>query len=128
MKKMETKPDIFNPDCPSRELLEFIGGKWCLLILCALHTKKKKRMRTGELRRTVGGVSQKMLTQTLREMEFNGIILRISYPGVPPHVEYELTELGLELRKLVVSIEQWMERRFTDLMAARKANRLLRPA
>ena len=97
--------NLFDPNCPSRDVLELIGSKWSMLLLCALYDSK---CRTGKLKRKLNGISQKMLTQTLREMQQNGIVKRTSYPEVPPRVEYELTELGYSLAGLVVKMEQWI--------------------
>ncbi|MBY0403699.1 MAG: helix-turn-helix transcriptional regulator [Cyanobacteria bacterium] len=99
------KANLFNPNCPSRNILELIGGKWCMLIICLLYDDKR---RTGEIKRSIGDISQKMLTQTLRAMEENGLVNRISYPEVPPRVEYELTALGVSIGELVVKMEQWI--------------------
>jgi DNA-binding HxlR family transcriptional regulator len=118
---MPTKPkeaDLFDPNCSSRDVLELIGSKWSMLLLCALYDSKT---RTGQLKRRVQGISQKMLTQTLREMQQNGIVKRISYPEVPPRVEYELTELGYSLAELVVKMEQWIVKHHPIILKARKA-------
>ena len=117
---MPTKPkeaDLFDPNCSSRDVLELIGSKWSMLLLCALYDSKT---RTGQLKRRVQGISQKMLTQTLREMQQNGIVKRISYPEVPPRVEYELTELGYSLAGLVVRMEQWIVKHHPIILKARK--------
>src|SRR5499425_1603094 len=117
MSKRPKKADLFDPECSSRDVLELIGSKWSMLILCALYDSKT---RTGRLRRTVQGISQKMLTQTLREMQQNGIVRRISYPEVPPRVEYELTGLGYSLAELVVKMEQWIVKHHSFFLKARK--------
>src|SRR5215469_1051089 len=118
---MPTKPrkkaNLFDPNCSSREVLELIGSKWSMLLLCALYDSKT---RTGQLKRKVQGISQKMLTQTLREMQQNGIVKRISYPEVPPRVEYELTELGYSLAELVVKMEKWIVNHHPIILKARK--------
>src|SRR5215510_4850818 len=111
------KADLFDPNCSSRDVLELIGSKWSMLLLCALYDSKT---RTGQLKRKVEGISQKMLTQTLREMQQNGIMKRISYPEVPPRVEYELTELGYSLAELVVKMEQWIVRHHSIILKTRK--------
>ena len=111
------KANLFDPNCPSRDVLELIGSKWSMLLLCALYDSKS---RTGQLKRTLNGISQKMLTQTLRQMQQNGIVRRISYPEVPPRVEYELTEIGYSLAKLVIKMEQWIVKHHSVILKERK--------
>jgi DNA-binding HxlR family transcriptional regulator len=111
--------DVANPynlNCPSRDVLQLIGGKWTILILCCL---QQGPVRTGELMRSIGGVSQKMLTQTLREMEINGLVERISYPQVPPKVEYKLTVLGSSLSELARALEQWVVINYPQILEQR---------
>jgi DNA-binding HxlR family transcriptional regulator len=103
MAKIQANP--FNGSCPSQEILALIGGKWSMLLLCVLRSGP---VRTGELTRRVGGISQKMLTQTLRELARHGIVSRKDYGEIPPRVEYELTSLGRSLSTLVVEIENWV--------------------
>ena len=112
------KANLFDLNCSSRDVLELIGGKWSMLLLCALYDCKT---RTGQLKRKVQGISQKMLTQTLRELQQNGIVKRISYPEVPPRVEYELTELGYSLAELVVKMERWIVKHHSIILKARGA-------
>jgi DNA-binding HxlR family transcriptional regulator len=119
------KADLFDPNCSSRDVLELIGSKWSMLLLCALYDSKT---RTGQLKRKIQGISQKMLTQTLREMQQNGIVKRISYPEVPPRVEYELTELGYSLAQLVVKMEQWIVKHYPIILKARKHCRTVKGA
>jgi DNA-binding HxlR family transcriptional regulator len=116
MMSKTVKANLFNPACASRDVLELIGGKWSMLIVCVLYDKTT---RTGDIKRMVGGISQKMLTQTLREMEHNGLVSRISYPEVPPRVEYKLTPLGRSLGELVVLMEAWIEEHYPAILKAR---------
>jgi DNA-binding HxlR family transcriptional regulator len=104
--------DLYNPRCPSRKILQLIGSKWSMLLLCSLRSGP---VRTGALRREVGGISQKMLTQTLRDLERHGLIERISYEEIPPRVEYKLTRLGRSLSDLIDEIEQWIENHYPRL-------------
>ena len=90
---------------PSQNILALIGSKWSMLILCALRPGAR---RTGELKRRLDGVSAKMLTQTLRELERHGIVEREDFGEVPPRVEYRLSPLGRSLSDLVIGIEQWV--------------------
>jgi DNA-binding HxlR family transcriptional regulator len=96
----------FDASCPSQDVLALIGGKWSMLLLCILHAGP---IRSGELARRAGGISQKMLTQTLRQLERHGIVHRRDFAEVPPRVEYSLTPLGESLAQLVRRIEAWVE-------------------
>ncbi|OYQ36275.1 transcriptional regulator [Niveispirillum lacus] len=109
--------DPYNMNCPSRDLLDLIGGKWAILILCCL---QQGPVRTGALMRQVGGISQKMLTQTLRDLEQAGFVERISHPEVPPRVEYRLTDLGRSLSDLARTIEQWVVAHYPVIMGRRE--------
>jgi DNA-binding HxlR family transcriptional regulator len=104
---MHYTPDVFNKDCPSQKVLSRVADKWAALIICALY--ENKVMRNGELMRTVGGINQKMLTQTLRNLESDGLIQRKIYPTVPPKVEYMLTDLGKGVYKPLDQICRWTE-------------------
>ncbi|WP_244536173.1 helix-turn-helix domain-containing protein [Hyphomicrobium sp. NDB2Meth4] len=110
--------NVYVEACPSRAILELIADKWTLLILPAL---RDGRMRNSDLMRLIGGVSQKMLTQTLRELERNGIVNRIDHHEVPPRVEYELSPLGRSLSDLVRSLGSWAEEHLEQVIAARDA-------
>jgi len=108
--------NVYTEACPSRAILELIADKWTLLILPAL---RRGPMRNGDLMRLIGGVSQKMLTQTLRELERNGLVERIDYAEVPPRVEYALTDLGRSLSDAVRKLDSWAEAHITQVQAAR---------
>ena len=96
--------DLYQRDCPSRRLLDRIGDRWTVLIVGALDARA---MRFTEIATEVDGISQKMLTQTLRSLERDGFVTRTAYPVVPPHVEYELTELGRSLQDPLRALERW---------------------
>jgi DNA-binding HxlR family transcriptional regulator len=103
--------------CASRRLFEAISGKWSPLVVMALKDGGKKRH--GELRRGLEGISQKMLIQTLRDLERNGLVERKVYPVVPPKVEYSLTPLGRSLQPFLEAICQWSERHLEEVERAR---------
>lgn len=104
--------------CPTRMVLNRIADKWTVLVVSALQTETK---RFSMLRREVGGVSQKMLTQTLRGLERDGLVTRTVYPTVPPKVEYALTPLGHTLVKLLDDIRVWAEHNIEDVLSAQEA-------
>ncbi|ADW76222.1 MULTISPECIES: helix-turn-helix domain-containing protein [Rahnella] len=108
--------EVLNPNCPSREILRHITSRWGLLILIAL---SDNTLRFSELRRKVGGVSEKMLAQTLQSLEEDGFIDRRSYPVVPPHVEYSLTPLGIEVKDQVAGLADWLESNLHRVMKQR---------
>ncbi|WP_373155315.1 winged helix-turn-helix transcriptional regulator [Clostridium sp. AUH-JLR23] len=92
------------PECPVATTVQLIGSKWKLLILRDLMTEKK---RYNELRRSLDGISQKVLTATLKSMVEDGIVIRTAYPEVPPRVEYSLSEIGESLRPIIDIMGQW---------------------
>ena len=96
--------DPYQRDCPSRRLLDRIGDRWTVLIIGTLDAGPR---RFGEIASEVEGISQKMLTQTLRSLERDGFVTRTAYPVVPPHVEYELTDLGRSLQEPLHALERW---------------------
>lgn len=117
----ETNPcpgNVYSAACPSRRLLELIADKWSVLILPALSAGP---LRNGELLRRIDGVSQKMLTQTLRELERNGLVTRHDYGEVPPKVAYRLTPLGQSLSSTLRNLEHWVEQHFGEVEVARTA-------
>ena len=110
--------DLFSEKCPSREILKHLTSRWGVLVLVAL---RGGTHRFSELRRKVGGVSERMLAQTLQWLEADGLVLRQSYPVVPPHVEYSLTVLGQEAAEKVELLADWIEGNLPQLMAAQLA-------
>ena len=110
------KWDAYDEHCPTRMVLDRIADKWTVLIVGALEDKTK---RFGELRREIGGVSQKMLTQTLRGLERDGLVARRVYASVPPKVEYSLTELGRTLVHILEAIREWSENNIKKVLKSR---------
>ncbi|WP_395674079.1 winged helix-turn-helix transcriptional regulator [Inquilinus sp.] len=111
-------PDVFDETCSARHALELIASKWSVLILSALGAGPA---RNAELLCRIGGISQKMLTQTLRDLERNGLISRCNFHTARPHVEYQLTPLGDSLSETLTALDRWAERHFPALDAAREA-------
>ncbi|HVE83576.1 MAG TPA: helix-turn-helix domain-containing protein [Myxococcales bacterium] len=103
------KPDVFDANCPSRRCLELISDKWAVLVIWALEDGTH---RFGDLRRRIRGVSQKMLTQTLRSLERAHLVDRTVYAEVPPRVEYKLTTLGEGLVAPLGMMCEWAEKYF----------------
>lgn len=100
-------PDgIISASCPSRTVLDHVTSKWGVLVLLAL--SEGQPLRWSELRRRADGVSEKMLAQTLRTLEADGLLLRMARPVVPPHVEYSLTPRGEELARHLVPLMDWI--------------------
>jgi DNA-binding HxlR family transcriptional regulator len=109
--------DAFRQACPSHTVLEVLANKWAHLIICAL---LPGAVRFGELSRKIEGITPKMLTQTLRALERDGLIQRTFFPVIPPRVEYQLTDLGQELVELLSAILQWSERHVPEILKARE--------
>ncbi|GGM74497.1 putative transcriptional regulator [Longimycelium tulufanense] len=112
------EPDLYNPDCPTRVVLDRIGDRWTALVVLLLAERSPRRF--TELRQGVGGIAPKVLTQTLRAMERDGLVKRTVYAEVPPRVEYELTPLGDSLRRPIAAIGRWAERHVAEVLEARK--------
>lgn len=123
--------DAFLAECPSRQLLDRISDKWVTLVLAALGgdgphpggdcTGEPRSMRYSELARRLAGVSQKMLTQTLRSLERDGMLTRTVTPTVPVTVTYELTDLGLSLHGVMAGFKAWAEGHMDEVRANREA-------
>ncbi|MFC9127072.1 winged helix-turn-helix transcriptional regulator [Streptomyces sp. NPDC057099] len=105
-------------DCQVRQILDRIADKWSLLVIALL---ENRRLRFTELRREIDGVSQRMLTVTLRSLERDGLVKRTVHPVVPPRVEYELTSLGRTLHSTIQSLVTWTEEHQDEIAAARTA-------
>ena len=116
MVRSNEKPSVFNVRCGAQQVLEQIADRWTALVIYALADGTK---RYSELQRTIGGVSQKMLTQTLRNLERDGLVERRVYPVIPPKVEYSLTPLGRTLIEPLRAICRWAEKHLAELEQSR---------
>lgn len=114
----QVEPDLLDPNCPSRQVLDRIGDRWSVLVVAVLHDGSK---RYSELAATIGGVSQKMLTQTLRGLERDGLVTRTVRAAVPPRVDYALTDLGRSLLGVISGLQSWATSHMDDVLAARDA-------
>lgn len=120
--------NAFFAQCPSRQLLDRVSDKWVVLILCALGGEaagpvaddpEPRALRYSELARTLAGVSQKMLTQTLRSLERDGLVTRTVTPTVPVTVSYQLTDLGSSLHAMTRGLRQWAQTHMDEVLAHR---------
>jgi DNA-binding HxlR family transcriptional regulator len=110
--------EVLAPECPSREMLKHVTSQWGVLVLIVL---LEGTHRFSQLRKKIGGVSEKMLTQTLQQLEKDGFLLRVSYPVVPPHTEYSLTPLGEGIGRKVEALTDWIEENIGLILQAQKA-------
>ena len=114
----QIQPDIFRANCLSRRVLELVADQWTPLIIYALG---RDTVRFSQLLKRINGISKKMLTQTLRAMERNGLVLRVVYPVVPPVVEYSLTPLGQTLIGPMDMLRDWAYGHLSEVAQARVA-------
>jgi DNA-binding HxlR family transcriptional regulator len=110
--------DPYDANCPTRRILDRIGDRWTVLIIGVLG---QGDARFSELRRRVAGISQKMLTQTLRGLERDGLVLRTVYPEVPVRVEYALTDAGRTLLEPLLALQEWAIEHLADVSASQDA-------
>lgn len=108
--------DVYAAACPSRDVLDHVTSRWGVLVLIALG---EEMQRFSALRRKIGGVSEKMLAQTLTTLEADGFVQRTAYPEVPPRVEYRLTPLGQEVAERVQGLVDWLEGNLPRVLKAR---------
>ncbi|WP_433680830.1 winged helix-turn-helix transcriptional regulator [Nocardia sp. CA-119907] len=109
--------DVYSAKCPTRQVLDHVAGKWTVLIVDAL---ADGTMRYTDLHRRIEGISQKMLTQTLRQLETDGFVTRTVHPTVPPRVDYDLTDLGRSLRTPIAALRDWIEVNINRIEEARR--------
>lgn len=110
--------NAFSADCPTRHVLDRVGDKWAVLLLILLAQRSR---RFNELRRMIDGISQKMLSQTLKSLERDGLVSRRVFPTVPVTVEYSITPLGMTLHEAVDALRLWAETHLAEVMASRRA-------
>ena len=103
--------------CPVRDVLDRVGDKWSMLTIAMLDAGPR---RFSELRRSIDGISQRMLTLTLRRLERDGLVTRTQFPTIPPRVEYELTRLGKTLLEPVMALGKWAEKHRAEIDASRQ--------
>ena len=115
---MTTEPQHLHADCRRvGDILSRVGDKWTILLLMAIG---ERRMRFGELHRAINGISQRMLTVTLRNLEHDGILIRTVYPTIPPRVEYELSDRGRSLKLALAPIGKWVMENRADIEETRE--------
>lgn len=117
MSEKMRRGEVLSPACPSREILKHVTSQWGVLVLVAL---MQGTHRFSELRRKIGKISEKMLTQTLQKLEYDGFIQRVAYPVIPPHVEYSLTTLGASVGRQVEGLTNWIELNLPKIMEAQR--------
>ena len=119
MGRAKTVPayNVYSQDCPTRTVLDIVADKWTSLLIVALVPGTK---RFQQLKREIGGITQKMLTQTLRSLERNGLVERRAYATVPPRVEYTLTRLGHTLSETLEALQGWSVAHVQEIQRARK--------
>jgi DNA-binding HxlR family transcriptional regulator len=118
--------NLYDANCPSRSVLDHVTSRWGSLVLLVL---LDGTLRFSELARGIGGVSEKMLAQTLQALEADGLVLRTVYPTIPPKVEYSLTRLGGEVGVHIKTLTDWVEDRVGEVMKvrAKRAAAVVRP-
>ncbi len=109
--------DVLAKDCPSRSILQDVTSRWGVLVLFSLLDGTH---RFSQLRKKISGVSEKMLSQTLQALEADGFVLRIAHPVIPPHVEYQLTESGVEVAQRVEGLVNWIELNLAGILEAQR--------
>ena len=117
MEKSVERGNVLASACPSRQILQHLTSRWGALVLVSLHSGTK---RFSELRRAIDGVSERMLTKTLQELEADGMLIRKSYNTVPPQVDYTLTEFGAQASKKMFELVDWLETNLGNILASQQ--------
>lgn len=110
--------DVFDMNCPSRAVMEHLASKWGVLVQIVL--MRSGTLRFSELRRAIGSVSEKMLSQTLQTLERDGVIHRLVHPVIPPHVDYSLTDLGVKTATAMITLFELLENDWHEFETAQK--------
>lgn len=113
-------PDVFSAACASRETLQHLTGRWGVLALAALMIAETP-LRFGEVRRRIDGISDRMLSQTLSQLERDGLVARTVHSSIPPHVEYALTDVGRRIAEPLLTLIDLVEGELPAVLAAREA-------
>ena len=117
MEKSVESGNVLASACPSRQILQHLTSRWGALVLVSLHSGTK---RFSELRRAIDGVSERMLTKTLQELEADGMLIRKSYNTVPPQVDYTLTEFGAQASNKMFELVDWLEMNLGNILASQQ--------
>lgn len=115
--KSVERGNVLASACPSRQILQHLTSRWGALVLVSLHSGTK---RFSELHRAIDGVSERMLTKTLQELEADGMLIRKSYNTVPPQVDYTLTEFGAQASKKMFELVDWLEMNLGNILASQQ--------
>ena len=118
MEKSVERGNVLASACPSRQILQHLTSRWGALVLVSLHSGTK---RFSELRRAIDGVSERMLTKTLQELEADGMLIRKSYNTVPPQVDYTLTEFGAQASNKMFELVDWLEMNLGNILASQQS-------
>ena len=113
-------PSLYSEICPARQILDRVADKWTTLVMGIL-SEAQAPVRFGEFRRQIVGISQKMLTQTLRDLERDGLVVRTAYPVIPPRVEYSMTDLGRTLQAPLNALAAWAHDHMAEIHEAQAA-------
>ena len=117
MEKIFDRGNVLASACPSRQILQHLTSRWGALVLVTLNSGTK---RFSELRRSIDGVSERMLTKTLQELEADGMLIRKSYNTVPPQVDYTLTEFGSQASNKMFELVDWLEMNLGNILASQQ--------
>lgn len=117
MEKFFERGNVLASACPSRQILQHLTSRWGALVLVSLHSGTK---RFSELRRAIDGVSERMLTKALQELEADGMLIRKSYNTVPPQVDYTLTEFGVQASNKMFELVDWLEMNLGNILASQE--------